>query len=52
MANDMTLIITLRKDVPDTETAESLANTVKQLLVNQPTITVTASVSKRIEPAE
>lgn len=41
MSEKMYLVITLRRDVPDTETARSIYEMVKNLLVDHPEVIIT-----------
>ena len=49
MANVTTVVITLRKDVPNESQAEAVINQVKALLIPHPDITMTAHVTTRFD---
>ena len=44
MADQMSLVITLRKDVPDEPTAKALLDVVKTRMADNPTVIVTGKV--------
>lgn len=45
MPDQMKLIITLRKDVPDRDTAHNIYELVKQRMADRPDVTVTGHVT-------
>lgn len=49
MANQMVLIVTLRKDVADVAEANTLAEFVKQKLEDHPDVSIAAHVSNHID---
>ena len=48
MPEELNLTVTLRKEVPDTETGEALVAIVKQKLIDHPEIKIAATITKRI----
>lgn len=46
----MYLTIVLRKEVPDTETAQTLTDIVRDKLSEHPEVRITSSVSEEINP--
>lgn len=49
MANKITAIITLRKEVPDNATAEQIVEAVKARLADRPDIKITAHINNHID---
>lgn len=49
MPEPMNLVITLRKDVPDRETGETIFNLVKERLNDRPDIIVTGHVTNHFD---
>ncbi len=52
MADEMHLVITLRKEVPDRDTGKAIYDLVKERLADRPDITVTGHVTNHFDLEE